>query len=140
MVQQWSPRKWQGLPGRISWPSITPTTHPSQHAVHSPQLRPRADASGITAPWHFLYLRPLPQGHGSLRPTGMATCDCSGRRPVYSGHSSTELRSCIQNGVFVAVYLAVLLSFLQGIAMRGAKMQVSLVALAEGASSFQVGL
>ena len=21
------------------------------------------------APWHFLYLRPLPQGHGSLRPT-----------------------------------------------------------------------
>jgi PIN domain len=21
------------------------------------------------APWHFLYLRPLPHGHGSLRPT-----------------------------------------------------------------------
>jgi MFS family permease len=52
----------------------------------------------------------------------------------------SELRSCIQNGIFVAVYLAVLLSFLQGIAMRGAKMQVSLVALGEGASSFQVGL
>ena len=40
----------------------------------------------------------------------------------------------------MAVYLAVLLSFLQGIAMRGAKMQVSLVALGEGASSFQVGI
>jgi MFS family permease len=39
----------------------------------------------------------------------------------------------------VAVYLACLLSFLQGIALRGAKMQVSLDALSHGASSFQVG-
>jgi len=23
---------------------------------------------GHDAPWHFLYLTPLPQGHGSLRP------------------------------------------------------------------------
>ncbi len=40
----------------------------------------------------------------------------------------------------MAVYLAVLLSFLQGISMRGAKMLVSLSALSEGASSFEVGL
>ena len=40
----------------------------------------------------------------------------------------------------LAVYLACLLSFLQGIALRGAKMQVSLDALSQGASSFQVGL
>ena len=26
---------------------------------------------GITAPWHLLYFRPLPHGHGSLRPTDM---------------------------------------------------------------------
>ncbi|HSN20642.1 MAG TPA: MFS transporter [Usitatibacter sp.] len=40
----------------------------------------------------------------------------------------------------MAIYLACLLSFLQGIALRGAKMQVSLAALAQGASSFEVGL
>jgi MFS family permease len=40
----------------------------------------------------------------------------------------------------VAVYLACLLSFLQGVALRGAKMQVSLDALAQGAGSFEVGL
>lgn len=40
----------------------------------------------------------------------------------------------------MVVYLAVLLSFFQGIGMRGAKMLVSLSALGEGASSFQVGL
>ena len=40
----------------------------------------------------------------------------------------------------MAIYLACLLSFLQGIALRGAKMQVSLSALAQGASSFEVGL
>ena len=48
-----------------------------------------------------------------------------------------EPRSCIQK--HVAVYLACLLSFLQGIALRGAKMQVSLDALSQGASSFEVG-
>lgn len=40
----------------------------------------------------------------------------------------------------MAIYLACLLSFLQGIAFRGMKMQASLDALAQGASSFQVGL
>jgi MFS family permease len=40
----------------------------------------------------------------------------------------------------LVVYLAVLLSLLQGVSMRGAKMVVSLSALAGGATSFQVGL
>ena len=39
----------------------------------------------------------------------------------------------------MAIYLACLLSFLQGIALRGAKMQASLDALSMGASSFEVG-
>jgi len=40
----------------------------------------------------------------------------------------------------VLVHLAVLLSILQGIALRGAKMAVSLSALAQGATPFQVGI
>jgi predicted MFS family arabinose efflux permease len=40
----------------------------------------------------------------------------------------------------LAVYLAVLLSVLQGISMRGAKILVSLAALAAGASPFEVGV
>ena len=40
----------------------------------------------------------------------------------------------------MAVYLAVLLSVLQGISMRGSKVLVSLGALANGASTFQVGM
>ncbi len=40
----------------------------------------------------------------------------------------------------MAVYLAVLLNFLQGVSMRGTKMVVSLAALGDGATSFQVGL
>ncbi len=40
----------------------------------------------------------------------------------------------------MVVYLAVLLSLLQGVSMRGAKMVVSLSALAGGATPFQVGL
>jgi len=40
----------------------------------------------------------------------------------------------------VAVYLAVLMSLLSGISMRGAKLLVSLSALAQGATPFQVGL
>jgi MFS family permease len=40
----------------------------------------------------------------------------------------------------LVVYLAVLLSLLQGVSMRGAKMLVSLSALATGATPFQVGL
>src|SRR6185437_2461548 len=126
MVQQCSPRKWHGVPGRISWPSITPTTQPSQHAVHSPHWRPRADAMGITAPWHFLYFRPLPHGHGSLRPTDM--------------ERGCESRGSVQYTCAVVVYAAIFLSFLNGICVRGAKMLVSLSALDYGASSFEVGL
>ncbi|HUP29874.1 MAG TPA: MFS transporter, partial [Usitatibacter sp.] len=40
----------------------------------------------------------------------------------------------------MAVYLAVLLSILQGISMRGAKILVSLSALAGGATPFEVGV
>jgi MFS family permease len=40
----------------------------------------------------------------------------------------------------VAVYLAVLMSLVSGISMRGAKLLVSLSALAQGATPFQVGL
>jgi MFS family permease len=40
----------------------------------------------------------------------------------------------------VIVYLAVLMSLLQGISMRGAKIIVSLSALAQGATPFQVGV
>jgi predicted MFS family arabinose efflux permease len=40
----------------------------------------------------------------------------------------------------LAVYLAVLLSLLQGISMRGAKILVSLSALASGATPFEVGV
>src|SRR5512141_890923 len=96
MVQWWSPRKWHGTPGFISCPSITPTTQPSQHAVHSPHARGATLATGITAPQHFLYSRPLPHGHGSLRPTGMGNGSNRGVRPVYSGHY-LELRSSPQN-------------------------------------------
>src|SRR4051812_2193250 len=71
----------------------------------------------MTAPWHFLYLSPLPQGHGSLRPTVM--------RKVYWR---------------VAVHLVVLLSVLQNISLRGSRMLVSLAALALGATPFQVGV
>jgi MFS family permease len=40
----------------------------------------------------------------------------------------------------VIIYVAVLCSLLQGVAMRGAKMLVSLAALASGATPFQVGV
>jgi MFS family permease len=40
----------------------------------------------------------------------------------------------------VAVYLAVLMSLLQGISMRGAKLLVSISALSQGATPFQVGI
>ena len=53
----------------------------------------------------------------------MKTCE---ERPVYS--------------TGMLVYLAVLLSLLQGVSMRGAKMLVSLSALNLGATPFQVGL
>jgi hypothetical protein len=75
MVQQPSPRKWHGWPGFISWPKIVPLTQPSQQAVQLPQCRALWVAgTGLmvtTAPQHFLYFFPLPQGQGSFRPTGM---------------------------------------------------------------------
>jgi predicted MFS family arabinose efflux permease len=40
----------------------------------------------------------------------------------------------------VTVYLVVLMSLLQGVSMRGARMSVSLSALAQGATPFQVGV
>jgi hypothetical protein len=52
---------------------MVPTTQPSQHAVHSPHARAGTLVSGITAPWHFLNLSPLPQGQASLRPTDIAS-------------------------------------------------------------------
>lgn len=61
------------------------------------------------------------------------------RVSVYSAHP-LEHRSCIRNSSALAVYLAVLLSVLQGISMRGAKILVSLSALASGATPFQVGV
>ena len=33
------------------------------------QLQPHQRAAAEAAPWHCLNLRPLPHGHGSLRPT-----------------------------------------------------------------------
>lgn len=110
---------------------MIPVTQPSQHAVHSPHCRAGAAAMAITAPQHFLYFFPLPHGQGSLRPTSISK--------VYSSHS-LEPRSCIRNSRILVVYYAVLLSVLQGISMRGAKILVSLSALASGATPFEVGV
>ena len=63
---------------------------------------------------------------------------CVETRPVYSSTAATR-RSPLRNK-HLLVYLAVLLSLLQGVAMRGAKMLVSLSALDAGATPFQVGL
>src|SRR5258708_27586426 len=139
MLQHLSPRKWHGVPGFISCRSTTPATQPSQHAVHSPHWRIGAAAIGIVAPQHFLYFLPLPQGQGSLRPTGMESEARIRIRPVYFA-AKEELCSSIRNTAKLVVYLAVLLSLLQGVSMRGAKMVVSLSALAGGATPFQVGL
>src|SRR5512140_1881251 len=118
---------------------MVPATQPSQQAVHSPHWRAGAETTGITAPQHVLYFRPRPQGHGSLRPTGMERRFELFDRPKYT-------RDIFWNRVLRRgtsrrmVYLAVLLSVLQGISMRGSKMVVSLSALGLGATPFQVGL
>src|SRR5260221_861626 len=138
MPKQWSPRTWHGVPGFISWPSTTPAAQPSQHAVHSPHARPCAAAIGITAPQHFLYFLPLPQGQGSLRPGDMATTDFRRRSSILG--ASLQLAFLHRNTGLVIVYLAVLCSLLQSISMRGAKMVVSLSALSLGATPFQVGI
>src|SRR5438874_3503128 len=41
----------------------------------------------VPCPWHFLYFLPLPQGHGSLRPTFG-----SSRRTVFTTASSPPTR------------------------------------------------
>src|SRR5258706_6404865 len=130
IVQQPAPRKWHGTPGFISWPRMVPSTQPSQHAVQLPHWRCSATATGITAPQHFLYFLPLPQGHGSLRPTLIL------RRSVYSSHPG-ESRSAYRN---MTVYLVVLMALLNSIAQRGAKMAVSLYALELGAGAAAVGV
>src|SRR3954468_11339431 len=109
---------------------MTPATQPSQHAVHSPHCLACAAGMGaiaITAPWHFLYFFPLPQGHGSLRPTDMETV-CLGRGPVYSSDPHGTAFLAPEHRTLL-VYLAVSMSLLQGVSMRGAKMLVSLSAL-----------
>src|SRR6266581_887334 len=80
MVQHPAPRKWHGRPGYISWPKIEPLTQPSQQAVQVPHCRAPAARAGAetclsstTAPQHFLYFFPLPQGQGSFRPIAIGT-------------------------------------------------------------------
>src|SRR5713226_2815184 len=82
MVQHPSPRKWHGRPGYISWPKTVPLTQPSQQAVQVPHCRAPAAVvragtrlSGTTAPQHFLYFFPLPQGQGSFLPTVIASAE-----------------------------------------------------------------
>ena len=84
----------------------------------------------ITAPQHFLNFFPLPQGHGSLRPACIAKVYWLTLSGTPFLHPESRL----------AVYLAVLLSVLQGISMRGAKILVSLSALAANATPFEVGV
>src|SRR4051794_2991261 len=84
MLQPPSRTKWHRTPGFISWPRIVPSSQPSQQAVHSPHSR-RGDTDDVDAagaagwgmigmilPQHFLYLRPLPHGHGSFLPAFMS--------------------------------------------------------------------
>ena len=106
---------------------------------------------GLVAPWHRLYFFPLPHGHGSFRPT--ATFNLRFFRLFDGASRPRDLRppsilfTFIGTAFLLAerlanklVYLAVLLSLLQGVSMRGAKMLVSLSALEIGATPFQVGL
>src|SRR6202795_3008388 len=112
MLQHFSPRKWHGVPGFISWPSITPATQPSQQAVHSPHWRACAAAMGIVAPQHLLNFLPLPQGHGSLRPTGME--NEPGREGSVQYTRGIQWNCVPVSGTpsRIVVYLAVLLSLL----------------------------
>src|SRR5258708_634661 len=43
----------------------------------------------ITAPQHFLYFLPLPQGHGSLRPTGMCDEGLEGASSILAEYLAT---------------------------------------------------
>ena len=64
---------------------------------------------------------------------------CVKTRPVYSSNRRDAVFFALEQATLL-VYLAVLLSLLQGIAQRGAKMLVSISALDAGATPFQVGL
>src|SRR5258707_11408649 len=68
---------------------MMPVTQPSQHAVHSPHWRGAGAAMAITAPQHFLYFLPLPQGHGSLRPTGICDEGLEGASSILAGSLAT---------------------------------------------------
>src|SRR5437016_5550903 len=50
MLQQPSPRKWQGCPGYISWPKTVPLTQPSQQAVQVPHCRLPCATAGLLLP------------------------------------------------------------------------------------------
>ena len=77
----------------------------------------------MTAPWHFLYFWPLPQGQGSFRPARIS-----------------EAFSILVPSPEMTLYLVVLLSVLASIAQRGSKVTVSLYALELGAGPLAVGV
>ncbi len=97
-----------------------------------------APAIGITAPQHFLFLRPLPQGQGSLRPG--VTAVGSGNRVQYT-HRDRGTPFCMKElRPATALYAALLVAVLQGMTMRGAKILMSLSALEQGANPLGVGM
>jgi hypothetical protein len=46
---------------------IDPVFIPHAKALYA--IRAQSHDIAVYAPWHFLYFFPLPQGHGSLRPS-----------------------------------------------------------------------
>src|SRR3954469_19463256 len=86
----------------------------------------------MTAPWHFLYFWPLPQGQGSFRPTRI-----SGAFSILV--PPARILSCIEESG-LTLYLVVLLSVLSSVAQRGSKVTVSLYVLELGAGSLAVGV
>src|SRR6266700_4293261 len=105
MVQHPSPRKWHGRPGYISWPKTVPLTQPSQQAVQVPHCRAPAAVvragtclSGTTAPQHFLYFFPLPQGQGSFRPIAIGEESSACARSVYFERLKEDRESSASRG------------------------------------------
>src|SRR5688572_31088433 len=133
MVQQPAPRKWQGVPGFISWPWMVPATQPSQQAVQLPHCLGAGSRIAITAPWHFLYFWPLPQGQGSFRPTRIRRC--SVYSPCRAPESCPAWENAALGSAAVTLYLVVAASVLTSIAQRGSKVTLSLYALELGAGS-----
>src|SRR2546422_1975784 len=80
-------------------------THPAPGARSLSLLLPPSPFPGLfpgrytAAPWHFLNFLPLPQGHGSLRPTpvyGLATTEAptaAGPKGLPGDRKSTRLNS-----------------------------------------------